>query len=291
VTTTENRTAGPALGTLALKEIVRYLRHPVFLVGAVLLVASCVIPPDARFSSTMDGLVPGATLGLFGLVVMVSLTQSSDRAAAAAGAVSVDRRLRTLALAAAMVVPFGTALLWFAASVWRYQTHAPAADAIPFAGMSDAYVYAVLFAQGVMAALGGPVLGLVIGRWWPRRGAAPVAVVVLVLVTILMQGLFASTRVWREIWPWTHFFGPVGVPGDANRTLILTGSPFWYVAYLAALCVIGVLVALLRDDEAPRRGLVRVLAGTGVVAVILCVLTITGGYDETQVNPLPSAQG
>lgn len=283
-------TEGPTFATLARKEVVRYLRHPLFLAGAVLLVISTAMQPTDWFSVTLEGLAPAATLGLFGLVVMVSLTRSSDRAAEAAGSVSTSQRSRTLALASAVVVPLSCALLWYAYTLVGYDRHPPAAEAVPFGSVTDGYVYATLFAQGVMASLGGPVLGLVIGRWIPRRGAAPVAVVVMVLVTIVMQGIFEFNRSWREVWPWTHFYGPFGTEGDPDRALVLTGSPYLYVGYLAVLCVIGVLVAMLRDDESDRRGLLRLLAVVGVVAVVLVVLTITGGYDETMVNPLPSGR-
>jgi len=283
-------TAGPTFGTLARKEIVRYLRHPLFLAGAVLLVISGLMQPEDWFSTTLEGLAPAAGLGLFGLVVMVSLTRSSDRAAEAAGSVSTSQRTRTLALACAVVVPFGCALLWYAYTIVGYHQHPPAPEAVPFGPVDDGFVYATVFAQGVMASVGGPILGLVIGRWISKRGAAPVAVVLMVLVTILMQGLFEFNRSWREVWPWTHFYGPFGGDGDPDRALVLTGSPYLYVGYLAALCIIGVLVAMLRDDESDRRGLLRLLAVVGVAAVVLVVFTITGGYDDTLVNPLPSGR-
>jgi hypothetical protein len=252
---------------------------------------SSVISPDERFSTTMNGINASTTLGLFGLVVMASLTRSSDRAAAAAGTVSVDERTRTLALAAAVVVPLTVSALWFVATVVRFRHNPPAADGIPFGDLSDSYIYAVLLAQGVVAAVGGPVLGLVLGRWVPRRGATPVAVVLLVLVSILMQGLFASTRSWRELSPFTQFYGPMGIDGDPDRAVVLAGSPYWYVVYLAALCALGVLVALLHDQEAPRAKLLRACGVVGAVAVVALVLTMTGGYDQTQVNPVPSPQG
>jgi len=283
-------TTGPTVGTLARKEIVRYLRHPLFLTGAVLLVVSCLMQPEGWFSTTLEGFSAAAALGLFGLVVMVSLTRSSDRAADAAGSVSTSQRTRTLALTSAVVVPLACALLWYAYTIVGYHQHPPAPEAVPFGPVDDGFVYATLFAQGVMASVGGPILGLVIGRWVPKRGAAPVAVVLMVLVTILMQGIFELNRSWREVWPWTHFYGPFGVEGDPDRALVLTGSPYLYVGYLAALCAIGVLVAMLRDNESDRRGLLRLLAAVGVVALALLALTITGGYDDTLVNPLPSGR-
>lgn len=283
------RREGPPLSTLARKEIVRYLRHPVFLAGlALTTLVSLVV--DETSSTVLDGLAPAAGLGLFGLIVMASLTKSSDRAAEAAGTVAIDQRTRTLALASAVVVPFAFALLWFVRSVLIYNSSPPDANTVPFGPVSDAYVYMVMFDQGVLAAVGGPLLGLVIARWIPRRGATPVAVVVMVLVTIMLQGIFESTRSFREIWPWTHFYGPMGVEGDADRWVVLTGSPYWYAAYLVALCVIGLLVALYRDHESPRGNLRNVIVVVAVAATVLCVLAMTGGFDSTLVNPLPSGK-
>jgi hypothetical protein len=48
-------TAGPTFGTLARKEIVRYLRHPLFLAGAVLLVISGLLQPEDWFRPLSRG--------------------------------------------------------------------------------------------------------------------------------------------------------------------------------------------------------------------------------------------
>jgi len=293
MSTTTNADAGSTTRALVRKEITHYLRHPVFIVGALLLAAVSWLgatSPDDRASTSMDGLAPGALLGLLGIVVMASLTKRSDRAAEAAGAVSVSQRTRTLALAGAVVVPVTCALAWFVSAVIGFQEHPPAPDGVQFGGVDDSYIYATMFAQGVMAAVGGPLLGLMIGRWLPRRGVAPVVMVLMVLVTIVMQGIFEWTRSWRVVWPWTHFYGAMGVPGDSDRFMVLTGSPFLYVGYLVALCALGLLIALLRDPEADRRGLVRATVAVAAAAVVLLVLTIVGGYDHTLVNPLSSGR-
>ena len=46
--------------------------------------------------------------------------------------------------------------------------------------MTDSWKAAVLFGQVALASLGGPLLGLVVGRWFPRRGVPPLAAVLLV---------------------------------------------------------------------------------------------------------------
>ena len=288
VTATQNSTLGP----LARQEIRNYLRSRLFWVGAALLALMSYVGltgPDDRFSTVGDGLVPAAVIGLLGIIVMAGMTRNSDRAAAAAGAVAVPQRTRTLALASAVVVPATAGLLWFATAIVGYHLHPPAADAIPFGPVGDGFVYAGMFVEGVMACIGGPVLGLVIGRWLPGRGVAPVVAVVLVPVTIVMQPLFESVERWRVFWVWVHFYGPVGVDGDADRAAILTGSPYLHIAYLAALCVLGVLVALHRDPESDRSRLRTAILGVVAVAAVLAVLSMLGGEDERVPNPIPSS--
>lgn len=276
------------VGKLARKEIMRYLRHPLFLVGLVLTAIPAILGPPESTSSLLEVIAPAAGIGVFGLIVMASLVRSSDQVADAAGTVVVDERSRTLALAAAVVVPFTAGLAWFAWAVWAYQAHPPPANGPVFGGVGDGWVYASIFALSVMASVGGPVLGLVVGRWLHFRGAAPVVAVLLVIVTIMMQGIFEPLRFIRVIAPWTYFSGPFGIEGDGDRMMILTGSPQWYIAYLAALCVIGVIVALLHDRENRRNILFIALGVVGVLAVVFCILAMTTGVQPEMVNPLQS---
>ena len=281
----------PAVGTLAGQEIRHYLKSKLFWVGGALLLITSVmllLSPDERGSTTLDGLGPAALIGVPGLIVMFGLTRNSDRAADAAGAVSVPQRTRTLALASAVVVPAVCGLLWFGTATVAYFAHPPAASG-PFGPADDGFVLATMFAQGVMSCIGGPLLGLLLARWFPRRGIAPVAAVVLVLVTILLQGLFEITRAWREIWPWTHFHGPLGVSDDPDRWAVLPGSPYWYIGYLVALCVLAVFVAMYRDEESDRTRLRSIILGTLAVAAVLVALTMLGGVDGTVVSHVPSS--
>ena len=79
---------------------------------------------------------------------------------------------------------------------------------------------------------------------------------------------------------------------SSNASICVTGavarSRRRHKRGLALLCAAGILVALLHDDEHPRRRLALVLVAVGVVAVVCCVLAITGGVQHTLVNPLPS---
>ena len=274
------------LATLARHEIVAYLKHPLFLVGLALAITAVSFGDDDS-SSLYYGIVPATCFGIFGLMVMAGLVRRSDQAHAAAGTVVLSERERTYALACAAVVPFTCGLAFFAWAVWEYQAHPPMDYTIPFGDVGDGWVYAMLFAIGTMCTLGGPILGLVVGRWLPFRGAAILSSVSLILLTICFQGIVEPVRTIRVFWPWTYFGGPYGIDGDPERWLILTGSPQWYCLYLVVLCALGVVVAALHDRESPRGGLAKLAGALVAAAVVLGTITMVSGPDE-QVNPLPS---
>ncbi len=57
------------------------------------------------------------------------------------------------------------------------------------------------------------------------------------------------------------------------------GSPWFFLGWQFALCVIAVLVALLRGAEGRvRTRIVRALGTAGVAALILLVLAALGGF-------------
>lgn len=286
-------TTAPPFPVLARREIRHYATAPLFWVGLVLLVAQVVlssVEENDGTSSTLTMIVPAATLGLLGLITMANLTRRSDRSAAAAGTTAIGESERTLALATAIVVPIGVALIWYAWAVAHFVAVPPADSVFPTGPVSTGHVLAVMFALSVMAAAGGPLLGLVIARWLRFRGATALATVLVVIVSILLQGNFESTWRWHVVWPWTYWYGPLGWSttgiGDTHW-VALPGSPFVWIGYLAALCVLGMLLALYHDPEGPRARLRTALLATGVAAVVLLVLTMTTGLAEPYVNPLP----
>jgi hypothetical protein len=276
------------LAQLAVLEMRRYARHPLFIIGTLITVASSISRPDQRTSSYFYVIVPAAALGVLGLVAMASLTRTSHKLSASAGAPPVPERAQTAALALAAAVPFGVGLVWFAWAVWAAGHWPTLAAGFPFGPVGASWKLALLFALGALPALGGPLLGLVIGRWLPQRGVAPLAAVLLVAATIVMQGLFEPLRRIRVVMPWTFFGGPIGIKGDDMRTLILSGSPQWYVAYLLCLCALAVVAALGHDPQARSRRWKIIGSLLLAAAVVTCLLAMWTGIDHTIVNPVPS---
>jgi hypothetical protein len=281
-------TTGSTLGVLARQEIRNYLHHKLFWFGTALVILLDVVLlfdlGDDPGSSGSYMIGPAAMLGVLGLVVMFGLTRRSDRAAEAAGVVAVPERTRTLALAAATVVPFSVALGSFVVAVTAWYLHPPADYVVP-PGISDAFVHAEQFGDGVVCALGGPILGLVLARYLPRRGVAPVASVLLVVVTIMLQGsLVGGEQPYRVLWVWTYFLTQRSVDGEWHMGT-LPGNPFIWVLYLLVLCALGLVMALRHDLESDRTSLTKAAVALTAVAVVLGVLTMTVGYTDAVLSP------
>lgn len=279
-------TGTPILGALVRQEIGNYLRHKLFWVGAALWALLCVASftmADKDYSTVGDGLGSAFVLGVFGLVIMGGLVRDSDRAAAGS-AVPVPQRTRTLALAATAVVPLAMGLIWFGCAVGGYLADPPSDFAGPFGEHSRTDFWAGMFAEGVVPAAGGPLLGLVVARWLAFRGAAVLVAVGVVAVTVAMQWADG----FRLPWIWIHFFGPSGIEGDRDRMVANIGSPYPYIAYQAVLCVLGVLVATYRDPEADHGRLRRAVAATAAVAALLCGTSYALGPQHEEISPYPS---
>jgi hypothetical protein len=140
---------------------------------------------------------------------------------------------------------------------------------------------AVLAGQIVVPSLGGPLLGVALGRWVRFPGAAFVLFLILYgwvsLVTILSISHpgSAPVAVLRLFAPFA-FFTDIA---DAGGVTAWRGSPWFFLGWQLALCAIAVLVALLRRAEGQVRArIIRALAIAGGAALILLVLAGTGGF-------------
>lgn len=280
MTTLVERPQAPArattLRTLAGLEARRYARHPLFVTGvALLVVVMAIISRDLK-NGTADpasaaagdiGIAPAFFLGLLGVFVGHRLTRSMARSTDAVQASPADGVLRTAALCLACLVPGVVAVVWVG---WMYVARAvwqtPGTPAI-----SSADRAAMLFA-GVVCAVGGPLVGVMVGRWTRFPGAGLVAVVILYgWVALDTFGLsMSASRVGTLIHlnapftMWTSGDGP-----DHGPVWVVGGSPLWYLVYITLLCGVAASAAMIHEAVGAQRSrLVRVW-------VILTVLALT----------------
>ncbi len=262
---------------LAAREMRRFVLNPVFLAAAGL--AAYELWSGQRGTVTeIDGAntVAAVCFGGFGMLAAFWLTRSMRASEPVVGVTPVTRPARTAALCAVAIVPFacgGLALLRFVQLI-------PVSSAL-YGPFSPSARVAVLVGQIMVPALGGPLLGVALGRWVRFPGAAFVLFLILYgwvsLVTILSFSHpdSAPVAVLRLFSPFAYFT----YAGNAAGVTAWRGSPWFFIGWQLALCVIAVLVALLRGAEGPVRArIIRALAIAGVAAVIMLVLAVSGGF-------------
>jgi hypothetical protein len=262
---------------LAARETRRFARNPVFLFAVAITAYALWPSPGPRVTDINNvDWVAAIFLGGFGMLAAFGLTRSMRASEPVAGVTPVTRPARTAALCAVAVVPFacgGLALL-------RLVQIIPVSNAA-YGAFSPPARVAVLVGQIVVPALGGPLLGVALGRWVRFPGAAFVLFLVLYgwvsLVTILSMSHpdSAPVAVLRLFAPFAFFT----YAGNAAGVTAWRGSPWFFLGWQLALCVIAVLVALLRGAEGRLRSrILRALGIAGAAAVILLVLAGTGGF-------------
>ena len=219
---------------------------------------------------------PAVFLGGFGMMAAYWLTRSMRASEPVAGVTPVTRPARTAALCCVAIVPFGCGILALLGFLRTY----PLGDAV-YGPFSPSARIAVLVGQIVVPSLGGPLLGVALGRWVRFPGAAFVLFLVIFgwveLVTILTISRpdSAPIAVLRLFSPFAFFT----LHADAGGVTAWRGSPWFFIGWQLALCAIAVLVALLRGAEGRVRSrIIRALGVAGVAALILLVLAALGGF-------------
>jgi len=272
--------AGRATFTaLAVRETRRFALNPVFLFAVVMTMWVAWSGAGAAVTEIdeVNG-YPAVFLGGFGMMAAYWLTRSMRASEPVAGVTPVTRPARTAALCWVAIVPFLCGILALLGFLRTY----PLGDAA-YGPFSPSARIAVLVGQIVVPSLGGPLLGVALGRWVRFPGAAFVLFLVIFgwvqLVTILTISRpdSAPIAVLRLFSPFAFFT----LNADAGVTA-WRGSPWFFIGWQLALCAIAVLVALLRGAEGRvRTRIIRALAITGAAAVILLVLAATGGFTHT----------
>jgi hypothetical protein len=281
------RSATPAattvLRSLAVLEARRYARSPLFIVGIGLLVWTTIVSTGdlAQNAGTTDpgdlDILPAFCLGLLGVFVGHQLTRSLDGSIEAVGAAPSDAQRRTAALCLACLVPGVVALAWVG---WIYL--ALALERIPLSATIHPAARATMLLSGVVAAVGGPLFGVLVARWVRFPGSALVAVVVLAGWTLLSTVALAlpPSRPGTLL----HLSAPltswVSSDGPRSPAWVAGGSPGWYLAYLILLCGLAVTAASLPRTVGPRR--------RRILQVLATLAVITAGCLALAVLPVPT---
>jgi hypothetical protein len=266
---------------LAAREMRRFILNPVFLF-AVALIAWALWAGQGTRVTEIDTVnpYPAIFLGGFGMMATYWLTRSMRASEPVVGVAPVTLPARTAALCAVAIVPFACGGL----AMLRFVQLIPVGDAA-YGPFSPSARIAVLVGQIVVPALGGPLLGIALGRWVQFPGAAFVLFLLLYgwvsLVTILSMSHQNSTfvAVLRLFAPFAFFTYTGDTNSAGNAVTAWRGSPWFFIGWQLALCAIAVLVAILRGAEGRARSrIIRALGVAGVVAAILLVLASLGGF-------------
>jgi hypothetical protein len=266
---------GATLRVLAWTEARRYARHPLFLAGVALLAVVTGATADDRNTWSGNEIGPAFFLGVLGVFVGFGLTRSTSRAGEAIESSPADGVLRTAALCLACLVPVAVALVWLVVQLWALEVWPPTAGWYP--AVSSATVLAELLG-GVVAAAGGPLVGVLVGRWTRFPGAGLLAAVTLVGWVLLSTfGLGMRPSRWATL---AELNAPLAQWASSDLasddpTFLAAGSPWWHLAYITVLCGAAATAAMVRDAVGTRRTrLVRVLALLAVVAVACLALAV-----------------
>jgi len=276
----ERHTTRSPLAVLARYEAIRFARHPLFLICAGLLAyGSYQVHADMYANEDPAplelSLSPAFLMGLMGLVVAYRLTRSTRRAQEAIEGVPADEPTRTAALLLACLVPFSLAALAMAHVIIAWHVE-PMSWGNGWDYFSSADRDAMMVAAA-LAGLGGPVLGVCLGRWWRWPGATLLATVVLVAWSILTLAPWDSRlgNAWHMSSPFVLWI--TGSDSDPDLGA-MGGSPVWRLGYVVALIGLAAVTALLHGATGrTRETLGRWLVGLGIVAVaFLVVASLTG---------------
>jgi hypothetical protein len=239
----------------------RYVRHPVFLVTAALVllgVTQAIVSPDADNGAEWDATLTFVLwIGLFGLVVGYRLTVTEEKALDLLPSVPTDQRVRTLALFAACLVPVAATVVLMGCYGVANLLVRQSADA-PFLLRPDTgqigwvdYIASVL--EAPVSAFGGAALGIVVARWLRFAGAGVLAMVVVFLVEILCLAIGETSLVGDKLWaralanlmPYRYwFYNPDGAEGTYST--MAPGSAVGHIIYATALCGMAITAGVLK---------------------------------------------
>lgn len=267
-TATGRAAPGPARVVLALArlEARHLLRHPVTLLGVLLLVANAAdtlrhgadVAPRAGFDAitTLASFFPGVLMLLVAhLVATRDHRAGADELLAAVPARPAQRvaGLCVASLAPAVVALAVGVVLWVALTAQGVWVEAP-------------QVWHVL--QAPVTVVGAGLLGTMLGVWAPYRPTGVVALVLMVAANFWLNESGETGRLFGPMVTWAAW-GPYD---DGLWAGLVPGDPAAHLGYLVGLCAMAAAGALVRvaDRRTPP-----VLLGVAGLA-----LAVAGGIGQ-----------
>lgn len=268
------------LVALAARELGRFVVNPIFLFAVAMTAWSTWA---GRMSVTEIDTVnpyPAIFLGGFGMIATYGLTRSMRNSEPVVGVTPSTVPVRTAALCSVAVVPFLCGVLTLFAFL-----HLHPIGTRVYGAFSPPAQVAVLVAQIVVPSLGGPLLGVALGRWVRFPGAGFVVFLVIygwVNVGMLLETIPSLSHPDSTAVTALRLFSPFAfftISDNGADVTTWRGSPWFFIGWQLALCGIAVLVALARGAEGRVRFRVtRTLQIVLVVAAIMLVLAVGGGF-------------
>ena len=198
------------LAALAARETHRFVLNPVFLFAVAMTAWTTWDDRKAPASPVGTGnWFPWIFLGGFGMMATFWLTRLMRASEPVVGVTPTTLPARTAALCAVAIVPFGCGVLTLLAFL-----HFHPVGARVYGAFSPPAQVAVLVGQIVVPSLGGPLLGVALGRWVRFPGAA------LVLGLVIFGWVNVAT------------FGSLSHPDSAAFTALRLFSPFAFFTYI-----------------------------------------------------------
>ncbi len=160
---------------LTAREMRRFVLNPVFLAAAG-LTAYTLWSGQRSTVTEIDGAntIAATFFGGFGMLAAFWLTRSMRASEPVVGVTPTTLPARTAALCAVAIVPFGCGCLTLLAFLHFHPVGDPA-----YGAFSPPARIAVLVGQIVVPSLGGPLLGVALGRWVRFPGAPFVLFLIL----------------------------------------------------------------------------------------------------------------
>jgi hypothetical protein len=265
------------LVTLAGRELRRFIINPIFLASATIVAWATWSGPNGTVTEIDTvSYYPAAFLGGFGLMATFSLTRSMRASEPVIGVTPTTLPMRTAALCTVAILPLLCGVLTLFAFLHLFPLNPRL-----YGAFSPPTQVAVLVGQIVLPSLGGPLLGVALGRWVAFRGAGFVLFLVIFgwvnLVTFpsLSDPGSTSLTALRLFSPFAFFT----YSHNGNDLTTWRGSPWFFIGWQLTLCATAVLVALRRGaDGRTRTRVTRSLQLVILLAAVMLGLAVTGGF-------------